>query len=115
MQIIEGNSNRRNNERLNLSFQISLPDRDGQTINISSGGVYFEVITKDMKTFSPGTIIPLKINASIATFGSKERDLKLMGQGTIVRNDIRGVSIRGNKLGVAMEFKDKLDIFIDAP
>ena len=35
------------------------------------------------------------------------------GQGTILRNDIKDVTSDGNRLGVALEFKEKLEISID--
>ncbi len=47
----------RASERLELAFQIMLNDHKCETINISTAGVYFEVITNDMEAFSPGTII----------------------------------------------------------
>jgi hypothetical protein len=111
MQIIEKDSNRRTNERLYLSLQLSLPDQKSKTIDVSASGVYFEVITNDMKTYSPGTIIPFLITA--ATAGYKETKLKIAGRGLVIRNDIREVTNRGNKLGVALEFKDKLSILVD--
>ena len=63
---------RRHNERLNLSFEILLSDQNGETINVSASGVYFEVATNDMEAFSLGTIILLQIN----TVTSKEAGRK---------------------------------------
>lgn len=111
MQVIEKDSNRRTNERLNLSLQLSLPDQKSKTIDVSASGIYFEIITNDIKTYSPGTIIPFIITT--ATAGYEEIKLKLAGRGLVVRNDIREVTNHGNKLGVALEFKDKLNIFVD--
>ena len=102
---------RRRNKRVNLSFEISLPDRDGKTINISASGVYFEVITTDMEAFSPGTIIPLQINTVTNTPESRERKLKLVGRGTVIRNCIiEKTRIMIIALGVALEFTEKLNI-----
>ncbi|MBS1256967.1 MAG: hypothetical protein MAG551_00002 [Candidatus Scalindua arabica] len=64
-----------------------------------------------MNTYSPGTIIPFLITT--ATTGDYETKLKLSGRGLVVRNDIREVTNHGNKLGVALEFKDKLNILVD--
>ncbi len=111
MQDTEKNSNRRTNERLYLSLQLSLPDQKSKTIDVSACGVYFEIITNDMKAYSPGTIIPCLITT--ATTGDYETKLKLSGRGLVVRNDIIEVTNCGNKLGVALEFKDKLSVFVD--
>jgi len=111
MQITEKDSNRRTNERLYLSLQLSLPDQKSKTIDVSASGVYFEIITNNMKRYSPGAIIPFLITT--ATTGDYETKLKIAGRGLVVRNDIRQVTNHGNKLGVALEFKDKLNISVD--
>jgi len=71
--------------------------------------VYFELITDDIDAFFPGTIIPIQIKASATTPGFKARDINLNGKGSVVRNDIRD----GNRLGVALEFKEKLDLLME--
>ena len=111
MQVIEKDSNRRTNERLDLSLQLSLPDQNSKTINVSTGGAYFEIITNNMKTYSPGTTIPFLITT--ATTNYEGIKLKLAGRGLVLRNDIRKITNRGNILGVALEFKEKLNIFVD--
>ncbi|OHB49544.1 MAG: hypothetical protein A2106_06655 [Planctomycetes bacterium GWF2_40_8] len=113
MQAKEKDSDKRINERLNLSFLISLPGQNGKTINVSASGVYFEVITNDIEAFAPGTIIPIQITATTTTPGFEERKIKLNGQGCVVRNSIEVVTGRGSRLGVALEFKDKLKISPD--
>ncbi len=95
----------RMNERLDVALPISIPDQKGETINISATGVYFEVITDDIDAFFPGTIVPIQIWTSATTPGFETIDINLKGKGTVVRNDIRD----GNRLGVALEFKEKLD------
>ncbi len=112
MSTSERNSDNRANERLGLALQVMSNGHKGETINISSIGVYFEVVTKDIEAFSPGTTIPIQVNASTTTPGFGSRDIKLKGNGSIVRNDIKNVTSHGNRLGVAMEFKDKLDILM---
>ncbi|ODS33299.1 MAG: hypothetical protein SCARUB_01553 [Candidatus Scalindua rubra] len=79
---------RRESERQNLSFEILLSDQNGKTINVSASGVYFEVAINDMEAFSPGSIIPLQINTVTTTPYSKERKLKLTGNGLVIRNCI---------------------------
>ncbi len=113
MTTSENDSNKRVSERLDLALQIMLPGQKGETINVSATGVYFEVITNDIEAFSPGTIIPIQINASATTPGFESRDIKLKGNGSVVRNDIKDVTGHGNRLGVALEFKDKLDLLMD--
>jgi|TARA_B100002003_G_C13994245_1_gene480274 hypothetical protein len=100
----------RRSKRLDLAFPIMLNGHNGETKTISSTGVYFEVITDDMEIFSPGRTIPFQINAFATTAGFDPRDLKLYGNGSIVRNDIKNISSHGNRLGVAIEFKEKLDL-----
>ena len=52
MRVKEPDSDKRNNERMDLSFAISLPGQDGETKNISASGVYFAVITDDIEAFA---------------------------------------------------------------
>lgn len=113
MQDEKKDSGRRHDERLNLSLQISLPNQSGKTLNISASGVYFEVVTDDINCFSPGTTIPIQITAEIDTAGADKRNLKLQGNGLVIRNEIKDVTNRGNRLGVAVEFNDKLDVLAD--
>ncbi len=110
MQIEEKDSNRRVDERLDLSLQILLNDQDGKTINVSATGVFFEVITDDIHAFSPGTEIPIQITADTTTPGSSTRKIKLNGNGIIIRNNIKNITSRGNQMCVAVEFKGKLNI-----
>ncbi len=104
---------RRRNIRLNVSFEVSLPDQDGKTINVSASGVYFEVITNDIEVFSPGTIIPLQINTVTNTPGSGERKLKFSGRGKVIRNCIIEKPDHDNTLGVALEFTEKLNTVLN--
>ena len=102
-------------ERMDLALQISTQDQKGKTVNISASGVYFEIVTSDMNAFTPGTIIPIKVDAVTNTPGCDERNVKLHGQGLIVRNEIKDVTSHCNRLGVALEFKDRLKILVDEP
>ncbi len=107
---VEDCAEHRTTERMDLALQISVPGQEGETINISASGVYFEVVTSDLNAFSPGTTITIEINAVTNTPGCDERKVKLQGLGFIVRNDIKDVTSNGNRLGIALEFKDKFDI-----
>jgi hypothetical protein len=109
----EKGSEHRTTERMDLALQISTPDQEGKTINISASGVYFEIVTSDMNAFSPSITIPIKIDAVTNTPGCNVRNIKLHGQGVIVWNEIKDVTSQGNRLGVALEFKDRLNILMD--
>ncbi len=113
MMDLKDSSEHRTTERMDLGLQISVPGQDGKTINISASGVYFEVVTSDVNAFSPGTSMPIEINAATNTPGCEERKIKLRGQGFVVRNDIKEVTSQGNRLGVALEFNNKFDISLD--
>ncbi|MDP6924662.1 MAG: hypothetical protein R2568_04025 [Candidatus Scalindua sp.] len=110
MKVEELDFDKRDNTRLDLSLEISLPDKNGKTINIRASGVYFEVITDDVDAFAIDTALPVKISAVTSTLGFEERKIKLNGNGCIVRSDIKEVTNRGNKLGVALKFSDALNI-----
>ncbi len=110
---MEKGTEHRASERMELTLQLSLPDQEGKTINISASGVYFEVITGDIDAFLPGTTITIEINTVTSTPGLEERKIRLKGKGSVVRSDIKDVTSRGNRLGVALEFRDKLDIFLN--
>lgn len=109
MAIEESGSDKRLNERLNLTFDISLQDQKGKTINVSATGVYFEIVTYDIDAYAPGSIIPLQITA----IDSNERSLTLSGEGLIIREDIKQTSPDGSKLGIAVQFTEKLNINLD--
>jgi len=115
MSVKDGDSDKRKNARIDLSFAISLPGQNGMTKNISASGVYFEVITDDIEAFAPGTIIPIQITAITTTPGFEERKIQLSGEGCVIRNSIEDAASHGNKVGVALEFKDRLNILPNQP
>ncbi len=105
---------RRDCERQNVSFEVLIDHKSGETINVSSTGIYFEVPTTDIEAFSPGTKIPIQINTVTAAPHSKERKLKLTGEGLIIRNIIIENPDCENSLGIAVKFVDKLNIKVDS-
>ena len=109
MSTEELDSDKRDNQRLNLSFDISLPQQKGKTINVSATGVYFEVITDDIDAFAPGSVIPLQISA----VDTNKRELNLSGEGLIIREDIKEKSADGSRLCVAVQFTEKLNVNMD--
>ncbi len=104
---------RRCDVRLYRSFEVSVLDYDGKTINVSSSGVYFEVIANDMDVFRLGTSIPLQINAITNISADLERKFKLSGRGTVVRSYIIENTDHANSLGIALEFTEKLNTELD--
>lgn len=105
---------RRQSERQNVSFEVLSCDKNGKTINVSASGIYFEVPTTDLEAFSPGTKIPIQINTVTAAPYSKERKLKLTGEGLIIRSCIIENPVHKNSLGLAVKFVDKLNIKVDS-
>ncbi|MGR3301817.1 MAG: PilZ domain-containing protein [Candidatus Scalindua sp.] len=104
---------RRRTERINLSFEISLPDQDGKTINVSASGVCFEVALKSMEEFVPGTTIPLQINTVTNKPGFLESKLKLSGTGTVIRSWIIEKPDHENSLFVALKFTERLNVVLN--
>lgn len=111
MKTKESDPDKRLNQRLNLSFDISLPEQNGKTINISATGVYFEIITDDIDAYAPGAIISLQISA----IGSNERKLNLSGEGLIIREDIKDSTPVGSRLCIAVQFTEKLNVDLESP
>ena len=110
MKVEEKESDKRVNTRLDLSLEISLPNKNGKTVNISASGVCFEVITDDVGVFEIGTELPIQIAAAATTLGFEERKIRLDGNGYIVRSDVKEVTSLGKKLCIALKFKDTLSI-----
>lgn len=106
MQIKESDPDKRLNQRQNLSFDISLPEQKGKTINISATGVYFEVVTDKIDTFVPGEKIPLQISA----IDSNKRKLNLSGEGLVIREEIKESSGAASRLCIAAQFTKKLNV-----
>jgi len=103
----------RASERMELALQILLYDLEGKTVNISSNGVYLEVITKDLEAFATGSAIPIEIITATSIPGLVERDVRLKGEGFVVRHEVTDVTGRGNRLRVALEFRDRLKVLMN--
>jgi hypothetical protein len=96
---------KRDNTRLNKSFEISFLDHQGKIVNVSASGVYCEVRTNDTKAFPIGTTIPLQINAVTQIFDGVDENFIINGRGKVVRNCIIENPDNVNSLGVALEFR----------
>ncbi|MCP4269659.1 MAG: PilZ domain-containing protein [Candidatus Brocadiaceae bacterium] len=101
---------RRAGRRFDLQLLLSLYDRDVETKNISATGVYFEVVTDCINTFTPGSRVSFLLTVDTTTQGSGTIRINYYGNGIIVRNNIRNVTSDGNQMGVGVEFVDKLNI-----
>ncbi len=101
---------RRANKRLNLSLRLSICDIDAETKNISSTGVYFEVISDCVDIFSLGRKILFQVAADTTTNGLVKMRINFCGNGIIIRSSmIKSIEDR-YLLGIAVEFVRKLDV-----
>lgn len=105
--------NRRIDARLDRSLKVSLFDQHGKTVNISASGVYLEIITDDVDSFAPGRNLPVKITAATTTPGLKGKGIMLEGDAVVIRSDIKDVTSHGSKLGIALEFRERLKMVSD--
>ncbi len=110
---IRKHDERRNNLRLKRSFDVSLLDHSGKTVNVSGRGVYLELATNNFEVFPTGTSILLQMNAVTNTYDGREIKLKLSGTGTVIRNSIIENPDHANRLGVALKFTEQLNSELD--
>ncbi len=101
---------KRAEKRLSLSFPIVLVDRKVKSKNISPGGVYFEVITNDIKMFSPGKTIEIEVLANNFRPEIPNRIVRLKGAGMVVRADEMEIVNDSKRLGIALKFGETLRI-----
>ena len=109
------NSNRierRVEKRLELSLPMTLLGQKVKSKNISSGGVYFEVITNDIEKYSPGKTSTIEIIVSTSTPTFPQKTVKLTGTGMIIRMDEIEIINQDRKLGVALKFSKNLETFL---
>ncbi len=102
---------RRAEKRLSLSLPIILLDQKVKSKNISPEGVYFEVTTKDIKNYSPGRVIMIQTEVIYSKPELPEKRVWIAGFGEIIRVDEIEIINQDRKLGVALKFIKKLEIF----
>ncbi len=100
--------------RLILSLPIKLLNQKVESKNISSTGVYFEVITDDIDQFQIGKSLGFELLAKTSSPMLPSRTIRLSGSGKIIRNDVLSSSQHKKKLGIALRFNKKLEILLDA-
>ena len=103
---------RRDGKRLELSLLMTLLGQKVKSKNISSGGVYFEVITNDIEKHSSGKTSTIEIIASTSTPTLPQKTVKLTGTGMIIRMDEIEIINQDRKLGVALKFSKNLETFL---
>ncbi len=111
--------NRMNNERrffarLERSLPISLLSYGHmvKSKNISSEGVYFEVITNDVENYALGMEIMVYIEGIDSKSVRTEGSVCITGFGKVVR--VEGIDITNydKKLGVALKFSEELKVYV---
>jgi hypothetical protein len=100
---------RRVDERLKNSLQITLLDHKVNLENISAGGVYFELVTDNIVPFSLGRIVEFEILVKTYIPVNSSGTIRLKGRGKIIRNNKTG----NEKYGIALIFDEKLEILVD--
>jgi hypothetical protein len=103
---------RRVEERLELSLPMTLLGQKVKSENISPGGVYFEVITKDIENYSLGKVIMVEVEFTDSKFVPPERTDKLIGFGKVARVERIDITNHDNKFGVALKFSEELKVCV---
>ncbi len=101
---------RRANKRFDLSLGLSLYDRNVKTKNISATGVYFEVLSDGIDSFSLGSTISFLITGEVTTEGLSTIKINFYGNGIIIRSNTGNITSDSNLLGIAVEFVERLYI-----
>lgn len=103
-------SERRAEKRLSLSLPIIFLDQKVKSKNISPGGVYFELITNDIKMYSPGKTIKIEVLVNTSRPVIPNRIVRLTGVGMIVRANEMEIINNSRRLGIALKFVEILRI-----
>ncbi len=106
------NNERRFFARLKRSIPITLIGQKVKSKNISPEGVYFEVTTKDIENYSPGKVIVVEVEFTNSQFVLLERTDRFIGFGEVVRVEGIDITNHDKKLGVALAFSEKLEVYV---
>ena len=101
---------RRSHKRLELVLPITLHSHKGKSENISNGGVYLEMAIDDTDKFIKGKMMEFEVTAKTFKIGIENRILGLATKGVIVRADKFTARNNETRLGIALEFNEKLEI-----
>ncbi|GJQ60838.1 MAG: hypothetical protein D8M57_08265 [Candidatus Scalindua sp. AMX11] len=105
---------RRLQGRLELSLFILLPNQKVKSKNISSAGVYFEIVTEYSKGFCLGKSVTFEIVAETTSTMFPLRTIRLSGSGKVIRKTPIGSSLHKKVWGVAVRFDERLEIIYDS-
>ena len=105
---------KRQYRRLSLSLPIMVFNGKVESKNISSTGVYFEVVPENAKLFQVGKRVVFEILAKTSSPLLPERTIRLGGRGEVIRNELVGSCTEERKCGVAFKFNKKLEILFNA-
>ncbi|MDR4504375.1 MAG: hypothetical protein MRK01_06215 [Candidatus Scalindua sp.] len=108
-----GGLERRLHRRLDLSLLILLPDQKAESKNISSAGVYFEMITDYRKRYHLGESVGFEIVAETTSTMLPMRTLRLSGSGKIIRKTLIHNGLYKKVWGIAVQFDERLAIVYD--
>lgn len=101
----------RSEKRLKLSLPMMLFDSEMKTKNISPHGVYFEVTTKDVESYSIGEEIVVQIEGIGPKSMIPGKAVLIYGLGLIVRADEIYATNHYKILGVGMKFSKGLKVY----
>ncbi|GJQ58414.1 MAG: hypothetical protein D8M57_14695 [Candidatus Scalindua sp. AMX11] len=104
---------KRHYRRLSLSLPIMLFNKKVESKNISSTGVYFEIITKNREQLQLGEKVDFEILAKTSSPMIPSRTIRLGGSGEVIRNVIVESSQDEQRCGVALKFCKKLEILFN--
>ncbi len=100
-------------KRLRLSLPIILLNRKVESKNISSTGVYFELITGDTDQFQLGESVKFEVLTKTSLPMLPSRMIRLGGSGKIIRNKVVSNRQHEKKLGIALKFNKRLEILFN--
>ncbi len=104
---------RRFYKRREFSMPMMLSSHKVELKNVSSTGIYFEVVTDNAEYFCTEKSISFELLAKTSTPTLPGRTIRLGGNGNIVRYTLINSCQHKKRWGIALKFNDKLDILFD--
>jgi hypothetical protein len=104
---------RRLQKRLELSLLVLLPNQKVKSKNISSVGVYFEMVTDYNRAYYLGKSVKFEIVAETTSTMLPLRTIRLAGSGKIIRKTLISSSLHEKVWGIAVRFDERLEIVYD--
>ncbi|GJQ58506.1 MAG: hypothetical protein SCALA701_13070 [Candidatus Scalindua sp.] len=104
---------RRAQKRLELSLLVLLPNQKVKSKNISSAGVYFEIVADYNRAYYLGKSVKFEIVAATTSTMLPLRSIRLSGSGKIIRKALIRSSLHEKVWGIAVRFDERLEIVYD--